>query len=252
MGIFAINKTGSIMSRQRIVILGGNADIAKGYASQRPTADTDLVLVSQNAQKLESTRQEMVSRGYASVETISLDLTDASVHQELIEKLFQKNVSVLLVAFGVLGDCDENWRNCFETNAIHAISLLMLAKPFFEKQKSGVLAVITSVAGDRGKASNYIYGASKKAVSVVLDGLRQVLYPYGVHVLDVRPGFVKTKMTEHMKSNGMLWATPEKVGKDIHRAILKKTNILYTPWFWCPIMIVFRNIPTSIFKRLNL
>ena len=135
------------------------------------------------------------------------------------------------------------------TNALSVISLLTLLANHFEEKKSGTIAVITSVAGDRGRQSNYIYGASKAMVSVFLQGLRNRLFHSQVNVLDIKPGFVDTPMTAHIKKGGPLWAKPEAVAKDIVNAIEKKKDLLYTPFFWRYIMLIIRNIPECIFKK---
>jgi short-subunit dehydrogenase len=122
---------------------------------------------------------------------------------------------------------------------------------FFEKQKHGVITVISSVAGDRGRQSNYIYGSAKAGLSVYLDGLRNRLYSAGVAVVTIKPGFVDTPMTAHLKK-GFLFASPEKVARDILRAIEKRKCVVYTPWFWRWIMFVIKSIPETIFRKLKL
>ena len=120
----------------------------------------------------------------------------------------------------------------------------------FETQGHGSIVGITSVAGDRGRQSNYVYGASKGGFSLFLQGLRNRLHPKGVHVLTVKPGFVDTPMTSHM-AKGLLFAQPSTVARGIHRAIVRKKDVVYLPWFWRFILLVFVHIPESIFKRLK-
>ncbi|PJF35218.1 MAG: short-chain dehydrogenase, partial [Candidatus Thermofonsia Clade 1 bacterium] len=131
------------------------------------------------------------------------------------------------------------------------ISLITLLANHFEAQRQGCLAVIGSVAGDRGRASNYIYGAAKGAVALFMGGVRNRLAKVGVSVLTVKPGFVDTPMTAHMKKNA-LFAKPEQVAKRIYTAMLKGEDVIYVPSFWMLIMFIIRNIPERIFKRLNL
>jgi short-subunit dehydrogenase len=111
--------------------------------------------------------------------------------------------------------------------------------------------VISSAAGDRGRQSNYVYGAAKGAVSIFMQGLRNRLHSSGVRVLTIKPGFVDTPMTAAF-SKGVLWARPQQVARGIYKAIEKKKDIVYLPWFWSPIMRVIRGVPEAIFKRLRL
>ncbi|WP_250523076.1 MULTISPECIES: SDR family NAD(P)-dependent oxidoreductase, partial [unclassified Caballeronia] len=121
-----------------------------------------------------------------------------------------------------------------------------------EAQRHGTLAVISSVAGDRGRPSNYLYGSAKAALQAFLEGLRARLFKVGVHVVDIKPGFVATPMTAGLPLPGPLVATPEKVAKDIVRGIDRKKDVLYTPWFWWGIMLIIRNVPRFVFKRASL
>jgi decaprenylphospho-beta-D-erythro-pentofuranosid-2-ulose 2-reductase len=121
----------------------------------------------------------------------------------------------------------------------------------FERQGFGTIAVISSVAGDRGRQSNYVYGAAKGAVSIFMQGLRNRLHPRGVQVLTIKPGFVDTPMTAAFPK-GILWARPQQVARGICEAIEKKRDVVYLPWFWSPIMGVIRGLPEALFKRLRL
>ena len=121
----------------------------------------------------------------------------------------------------------------------------------FEAQRGGVLALVTSVAGDRGRKSNYFYGAAKGGLQVLAEGLRHRLYPAGVQVLDIRPGFVATRMTGHLERGGFFWAEPDRVAGDIQRAIARGNAVLYTPWFWRGILAIVRALPRPLFHRLS-
>ena len=120
-----------------------------------------------------------------------------------------------------------------------------------EAQKEGSICVIGSVAGDRGRSSNYIYGSAKAGLAAFTQGLRQRLSKFNIDILLVKPGFVDTPMTQEFKK-GFLWASPERVARDICSAIDKRKSTLYTPWFWGWIMLVIKHIPESIFKKLKL
>ena len=150
--------------------------------------------------------------------------------------------------------CEQSFdlvRREFEINTLGTLSLLTHASNLFANQGFGTLCVISSVAGDRGRQSNYVYGAAKGAVSIFLEGLRNRLYSKGVQVLTVKPGFVDTPMTAAF-TKGRLWAKPEKVAKGIYKAVIHKKDVVYLPWFWSPIMLGIRWIPEAIFKRLRL
>jgi decaprenylphospho-beta-D-erythro-pentofuranosid-2-ulose 2-reductase len=153
-----------------------------------------------------------------------------------------------LIAHGTLPDqgaCQASFdtaRREFEVNALSVLSLLTLAANRFEQQRSGTIAVISSVAGERGRQSNYLYGAAKGAVSLFLQGLRNRLSKSGVQVVTILPGFVDTPMTADFPK-GPLWAQPDAVARDIVRAIEGGRDVLYTPWFWRWIMLIIRTIP---------
>jgi len=139
----------------------------------------------------------------------------------------------------------------FQTNAISTIALLTEIANRFEARGRGVIAVISSVAGDRGRQSNYVYGAAKGAVNIFTQGLRNRLAKKGVAVVTIKPGFVDTPMTAHLPKNA-LFASPEYVGARIFKAIERREDVVYVPWFWFFIMTLIRHVPERIFKRLNL
>jgi short-subunit dehydrogenase len=120
-----------------------------------------------------------------------------------------------------------------------------------EDSKGAVIAAIGSVAGDRGRQSNYVYGAAKGGLDILLEGLRHRLAPKGVAVVTIKPGFVDTPMTASFPK-GPLWAKPEKVAVDIRRAIDKRRPVTYTPGFWCLIMLVIKSVPRAIFYKTKL
>ena len=139
-----------------------------------------------------------------------------------------------------------------ETNALSLISLATLAANRFEAEKRGVIAAIASVAGDRGRASNYVYGAAKGMVAIFLSGLRNRLARSGVAVVTIKPAFVDTPMTASFEKKGLLWAKPDAVAAGIVRAIDRRADVVYLPGFWRLIMLVIRHIPEAAFKRLSL
>jgi short-subunit dehydrogenase len=162
-----------------------------------------------------------------------------------------------LLAHGVLGDqpmAEASYAAAaavMRTNFLSAVSLITWLANYFEQLGQGTLAVISSVAGDRGRKSNYVYGASKGALTIFLDGVRNRIDRKGVHVLTIKPGFVATPMTAHLKQ-GPLFATPAQVARGIVRAIEKRRDVVYVPAFWREIMLAVRMVPRPIFKRMNM
>jgi hypothetical protein len=138
-----------------------------------------------------------------------------------------------------------------EVNFTATVALLTLLANYFEAQGRGCIAVIGSVAGDRGRQSNYVYGAAKGGLDRFLQGLRNRLFRSGVSVVTLKPGFVDTPMTSGVKKNP-LFSSAERAGRDVHRAIQRRRDVVYIPWFWGPIMALVRLLPESIFKRLHL
>ncbi len=241
---------------KNILIIGATSAIAEAVARQYADRGNVLYLLARNEQRLTSIAQDLRVRGASDVIVNTLDVDHFSEHQQVIDKVIDrlKTIDIVLLAHGALvdqkileQDVGATLKN-FNTNALSVISLLTLLANQFEIQKQGTIAVISSVAGDRGRQSNYIYGAAKATISVFLQGLRNRLFFANVNVLDIKPGFVDTPMVAHM-NKGALWAQPKDVAKDIIKAIDKKKDILYTPFFWRYIMLIIKSIPEFIFKR---
>lgn len=243
----------------RILILGASSALAHETAKHFARDGADFVLVARNALKLETVRGDLQVRGARGVEVIEADLADLARHQELIETALKpfSGLDLVLLAYGTLGDQKRDERSVeatvreFTTNGTSVISLLTLLGNYFEQQKRGCIAVISSVAGDRGRQSNYIYGAAKAAVTTFLSGLRNRLASSGVTVITIKPGMVDTPMTAHMRK-GLLFANPQGVGCKIYAAILKRKEVLYVPGYWRLIMWIIRSIPEPIFKKLRI
>ena len=242
-----------------IAILGATSAIATACARLYAAEGFKLFLAARNSDKLKVLEDDFKARGADAVFTYEVDLSDVSKHQEMLTKAesLMGSVDIVLVAYGSLGDqllAQHSYQQTDEilrTNFFSVVSLLTIVADRFETIRAGKIAVISSVAGDRGRQSNYIYGASKGALNIFLQGLRNRMYPSGVQVLTIKPGFVDTPMTAHLKK-GPLFASPATVARDIKRALDWKLNTVYTPWFWLPIMIIVRAIPEAIFKRLKL
>ncbi|VAW44723.1 Oxidoreductase, short-chain dehydrogenase/reductase family [hydrothermal vent metagenome] len=245
---------------KNIVIIGATSAIAQATLRLYAESQDNLYLLGRNQEQLNTIAADATVRGAKKVHTAVLDVNQFETHKSTVNQLFEtfSTVDIVLIAHGTLPDqaaCEKDVHLTMtelSTNGISTISLLTLLANRFEQQKKGCIAVITSVAGDRGRQSNYVYGAAKGMISLFLQGLRNRLYAHNVQVIDIKPGFVDTPMTADFKK-GALWAQPEQIAQSITRAIEKKKNAtLYTPFFWAGIMLIIRNIPEIIFKRLKL
>ena len=209
---------------------------------------------------MEQVAADLSARGAAAAAVHRLDIDKLDDHAAMLADCAAQmdSIDIVLVASGTLPDqavCQNDPAVAvreFHTNALSLIALLTPIANRLEAQRHGTLAVISSVAGDRGRPSNYLYGSAKAALQAFLEGLRARLFKVGVHVVDIKPGFVATPMTAGLPLPGPLVATPEKVAKDIVRGIERKKDVLYTPWFWWGIMLIIRNVPRFVFKRASL
>lgn len=242
-----------------IIVLGATSGIAEAVERKMAASGKELLLVARSAERLASLKEDLLIRGAASVVTFAADLADASAHQRVLEFAKQNfsGFDTVLLSYGSLLDQDQCRRSPeltakqLNTDFVSAACLLSGFANEFEARKTGCLAAITSVAGDRGRRSNYTYGAAKGALSHFLEGLRARLYPSGVRVITIKPGPVRTKMTEHLASEISL-ASPERVAADTYRCLeRRKPDILYTPRRWKYVMFCVRAIPEFIFKRQN-
>lgn len=242
-----------------ILILGATSAIAKHTARLFAADENSLYLVARNEDKLTSMKQDMLVRGATEVNYETLDLADDSKHQELIMRATDSmgSIDTVFIAYGTLADQSGSAESYEKTlkelqiNCLSVISLLTILANQLEHQGSGSIAVISSPSGDRGRQSNYIYGTAKGALTIFLQGLRNRLSKSNVHVLTIKPGFVDTPMTKDFKK-GFLWVNPEVVSKGIYKAIKKKREVVYLPFFWRYIMMIIKSIPEKLFKHLSL
>jgi short-subunit dehydrogenase len=244
---------------RRILIIGATSAIAEATMRVFAERNDRLFLLARNVERVQSVVADLRIRGAESVEYAALDVNDFANHEAAIDRAVATmgGIDIALIAHGTLGDqkaCEGNVALTLQelnTNAISVILLLTHLSNKFEAQRYGTIAVIVSIAGDRGRKSNYIYGAAKGAVAIFLQGMRNRLYNSGVHVLTIKPGFVDTPMTGSFKK-GPLWASPEYVARKIVDAIARKKNCAYIPSFWRGIMVVIKLLPEALFKRLSL
>lgn len=243
---------------QKIVIVGATSAIAQATARALASNDSAFFLAARDVQKMQAVTDDLRTRG-ATVHSSEFEADDAAQYEALMETADTTlgGYDSVLIAHGVLPDqteCETDtaaFDRAFAVNATSVIQLATLAAQHFEARGSGTLAVISSVAGDRGRQSNYAYGAAKAAVSAFLQGLRQRLHKQGIHVVTIKPGPVRTPMTAHMIT-GTLTAEPETVARAIVRGMERGSAVVYTPWFWRPIMAIIRAIPEWLFRRLKL
>jgi short-subunit dehydrogenase len=248
---------GSMM--KKVLVLGATSAIAQATVRLLAARGAALYLVGRNAANLDAVAKDAATRGASKVEPMVLDLDDTAAHEALVERATQAlgGLDGALIAHGVLGDqqaCERSWTEAekvLRTNFLSAASLLTVLANRFEAQRAGTLVVISSVAGDRGRQSNYVYGTSKGALNIFLQGLRNRLARSGVAVVTVKPGFVDTPMTAHLPKN-KLFASPEQVARGIVRAADGRKNEAYVPGRWALIMFIIRSIPESLFKRMKL
>ncbi|GAP64408.1 hypothetical protein ARMA_2831 [Ardenticatena maritima] len=242
-----------------VCIVGATSAIAEATTRHFAARGDRLFLVGRSPDKLAMIADDMRVRGAAQVETFLLDVNEIERHTEMLDaaEAALGPLDVVLIAHGTLPDQRECERSvaktleAFQTNAVSTIALLTEIANRFEARGRGVIAVISSVAGDRGRQSNYVYGAAKGAVNIFTQGLRNRLAKKGVAVVTIKPGFVDTPMTAHLPKNA-LFASPEQVGARIFKAIERREDVVYVPWFWFVIMTIIRHIPERLFKRLNL
>jgi decaprenylphospho-beta-D-erythro-pentofuranosid-2-ulose 2-reductase len=244
---------------RQIIILGATSGIALEVQRQLAREGRELLLVARSPQRLAEIRADLLVRGARQVSTYSADLASIQQHAAIFEFVRHTfpDFDTVLLAYGSMHDQKDSETSVdtlleeLQVNFVSATAILTLFAADLERRRTGCLAAITSVAGDRGRRSNYVYGSSKGALSLFLQGLRSRLHPAGVRVITIKPGPVQTPMTDHM-ANSARFADPQQVARDIVRALERRSpDVLYTPKFWRYIMTAVQQIPEGIFKRLS-
>lgn len=245
------------MSKGAVLILGGRSDIGLAVAHFFASAGHPIQLAARNAASLTEARADLALRHNVTVTLHEFDAHDTAMHEGFVDTLVPLP-QIAVSAIGMLGNqataehdmgaASLVMRSNFEAPA----AILALLANRFEARGSGTLVGISSVAGDRGRASNYVYGAGKAGFTAFLSGLRNRLASKGVHVVTVLPGFVATRMTEGMELPARLTATPAQVAAAIAKAVRKRRNIIYVLPVWWLIMLIIRNLPEAVFKRTKL
>jgi short-subunit dehydrogenase len=244
---------------RRILLLGATSGIAEACIRLWAARGDSLFLIARDPAKLAAVAADARTRGASNVQTAVADLDDTAAHAEVLAHAINglAGLDVAFLAFGVLGDQSTAERSFAETaavlhtNLIAAVSLLTWLGNYCAQRHGGTLAVLSSVAGERGRKSNYIYGASKAGLTVFTDGLRNRIDREGVRVMTIKPGPIRTAMTESMPGSGK-FADVNAAAATLVRAIDKGMDVVYVPGIWRIIMAVIRAIPESVFKKLNL
>lgn len=240
-----------------VLIIGAGSGIAKATATQFAKAGFGLYLAGRNIEDLKKTASDLSIRYNITATALYFDVLVYETHVSFFTGLDPKP-SVVITAAGLLGDQTEAQNDfsaaqrTLDTNLTGLVSILNIAANHFETEGKGSIIGISSVAGDRGRMKNYIYGAAKAGFTAYLSGLGQRLQKKGVFVMSVQPGFVKTKMLEGIETPKPLTADPDQVGKLIYNGWKARKPLIYTPGYWRMIMFVVRSIPERIFRKLDL
>lgn len=240
-----------------VLILGAGSDIGRAIARKFSENKFNIQLAGRNVEDLKTLQTDLAIRHSISCSVFYFDAVDFASHAEFYNSLPAKP-DVAMCVFGYMNDNEKviaseaETLRTINTNYTGAVSILNLIALDYSKRKAGSIVGISSVAGERGRQSNYIYGSAKAGFTAYLSGLRNKLFHSNVHVVTVLPGFVYTKMTEHLNLPKLLTAQPEDVAHVIYTAVEKKKNIVYVKWFWKWIMCIIKNIPEFIFKKKTL
>ena len=245
---------------KRILVLGATSGIAEATCRLWAERGDSLFLVGRNADRVAAVAADLRTRGASYIDSAVADLDNTAGHAELLAHAINSlaGLDVAYVAVGVLGDQERAEKGFAEaaqiiqTNYTAPVSLLTWLANYCAQRHSGTLAVLSSVAGERGRKSNYVYGSSKAALTTFVDGLRNRIDREGVRVMTIKPGPVRTSMTVGMKKAPKSMADVNDVAATLVRAIDKGTDVVYVPGIWRVIMAVIRAIPEAMFKKLDL
>lgn len=240
-----------------VLILGATSDMGYAVAKKFAAEGYDIQLTARKPEQLSAYQSDLQIRSGKSCTVHAFDALDFPSHAIFYQSLSSKpDITVCVIGYmndneKVIGDWNEALKT-INTNYTGAVSILNIIAADYAQRGSGTIVGISSVAGNRGRQSNYIYGSSKAGFTAYLSGLRNAMFKRGVHVLTVLPGFVYTKMTEHLQLPKPLTAQPSDVANVIYHGVLKKSNVVYVKWFWRWIMLIITSIPETIFKKLKL
>jgi len=240
-----------------VLILGASSDMAVAIAKKLAGEGSNIQLAARNVERLKPLQSDLSIRYSITCTLHEFDAERSDQHAAFFTGLTSAP-DVTICVFGYLGEqklAESDWKECERTiqvNYTGAVSILNAAANHYAAKKAGLIVGISSVAGERGRQSNYFYGSAKAGFTAYLAGMRNRLFHHGVHVLTVKPGFVYTRMTEALTLPKPLTATPEQVADSIVNAMKKKKNTIYVKWFWRWIMLIIKSIPEPIFKKLKM
>ena len=251
---------GNVRHSDRVLILGANAGVGRAVAAEFARHHTDLILAGRDLEELQAVAADLHIRYNVDARAERVDVLEFDTlesHLTACLSLADQSLDGVILCIGYLGDAETarhdstEARRIFDTNFTGVALALEILARHFEQQRRGFICALSSVAGDRGRQSNYLYGSAKGGLATYLQGLRNRLYHSGVHVVTVKPGFVDTRMVFGML-NSPLVASPQAVARDIYRAIKLRKDVVYVPGFWRIIMLVVRVIPEAVFKKLRI
>lgn len=240
-----------------VLILGAASDMAIAIAKKYASENYQVLLAARNVNRLDALQADINIRSNAQCSLHEFDAANFQSHTAFWNSLPVKP-SITICVFGYLGDQEKamkDWNEAekiIQANYTGAVSILNIAAQYYISQQSGTIVGISSVAGERGRQSNYIYGSAKAGFTAYLAGLRNRLFHSGVHVVSVQPGFVNTQMTAHLKLPPLLTAEPKEVADAVYSAVVKKKNTIYVKWFWRWIMLIIKMVPEFIFKKMKM
>ena len=243
-----------------VLILGANAGIGRALAAEFALHKHDLVLAGRDLEELEALAADLRLRHGVATQAVRIDVLDFDGLAAALEAgvvAAGDALDGMVLCTGSLGnpqaartDFAES-RRIFDTNFTGSALVLQFFANYFEQRSEGFICALSSVAGDRGRQSNYLYGSAKGGLTTYLQGLRNRLYGAGVHVITVKPGFVDTRMVFGAARLPLI-ASPEAAARGIYRAIIQRKDVVYVPAFWRLIMLVVCALPESVFKRLKM
>lgn len=240
-----------------VLLLGATSDMGFAIARRFAAEKYDVQLAARNVSALQAFQSDIQIRYGVQCSLHAFDALDFASHQSFYNSLAPKpDVTIYVIGYmndneKVVNDWNESLRT-INTNYTGAVSILNIVAADYARKKTGTIVGISSVAGNRGRQSNYMYGSAKAGFTAYLSGLRNKLFHSGVHVVTVLPGFVYTKMTEHLQLPKPLTAKPEEVADAVFAAVQKKKNVIYVKWFWRWIMLIITSVPETIFKKKKL
>jgi len=249
-----------VAPRRTVLILGATSAIARAVAGEFARRGYDLLLAGRDPEELDSLAADLALRYGVKAEGRTFDALALETHGAFVEacrKESEDSLDGAVLFLGYLGEQSvaekdlAETKRILDTNLIGPVSILSLLANHFEEKRSGFLCALSSVAGDRGRQSNYVYGTAKAGLSIFLQGLRNRLFRARVRVITIKPGFVDTAMT-FGRPGMFLVASPQSVAARIVKAVLKGEDLVYAPAFWRPVMLLIRLIPEKVFKRMRL